>query len=113
LRNLLPAAYGFQLFGKSHGFSLRETRIVINQETDVAKRGAIPPPNLQYRGTAKTAKNHRARQDTRKDSVLVDVRQSALNIIVKTKMVVMAVLVSAAAMSANAGVRFGLATYQD
>ena len=56
LRHLLPAAYGFQLFGKSHGFSIRETRIAINQETDVAKRGAIPPPNLQYRGSAKTVK---------------------------------------------------------
>ena len=56
LRHPLPAAYGFQLFGKSHGFSIRETRIAINQETAVSQRDAIPPPNLQYRGSAKTVK---------------------------------------------------------
>ena len=56
LRNPLPAAYGFQLFGKSHGPSIRETRIVIKQQTDVAQRGAIPRSNLKFRGTAKTAK---------------------------------------------------------
>ena len=62
LRIPLPTAHGLQLFGETHGLiahrsSIRETRIVINHETDVAQRGAIPPPNLQYRGTAKTAKN--------------------------------------------------------
>ncbi len=47
LRNPLPAAYGFQLFGKSHGFSLRETRIVIKPETDdvpVRRDSAFQPP---------------------------------------------------------------------
>ena len=46
-------------------------------------------------------------QDARRDFVWVNERQNALNNIMKTKMLLLAVLIGAAAMSANAGVRFG------